>query len=108
MNKSNTISLEYIDILREAGFNALINQPTRIVKDENFNYVSCSTIDHIITNSSQNFTKTGILVSDVSDRLPIFGLLNCNPSGINKGPIYNPFFPESKKGTFPGRVNKPT
>ena len=101
LNKSNTISNDYIDTIHSVGFNALINQPTRIVRYNNSNSVSCSTIDHIITNSSQNFSKVGIMISDVSDHLPIFGMIKlANPSLKIKGPIYKRFFPESKKDLF--------
>ena len=75
LNKTNVVTTDYINTLSSLGFSLLINQPTRIFHNEGSNSVSCSTIDHLITNSSLDFTKTGILVADVSDHLPIFGLM---------------------------------
>ena len=67
----------------------MINQPTRIFYYEDSHSVSCSTIDHLITNSSPCLSKVGILVTDVSDHLPIFGLLSLKKPCIN--PLKNTF-----------------
>ena len=84
LNKSNVASIEYINAVNSAGFAAMINQPTRIFYYEDSHSVSCSTIDHLITNSSPCLSRVGILVTDVSDHLPIFGLLSL------KKPCFNP------------------
>ena len=76
LNKNNTISNEYVNTLSSLGFSLLINQPTRIFHYEGTDNVSCSTIDHIITNISSAFSKTGILIAEVSDHLPIFGIMS--------------------------------
>ena len=76
LNKTNVVSNEYINSVSSSGFTSLINQPTRIYHYLNSNSVSCTTIDHIITNCGSNFRKTGILVSDIADHLPIFAYLN--------------------------------
>ena len=80
INKSNPVSHEYINTLSSVGFSPLINQPTRIFYYENSNSVSASTIDHIISNCTHCFSKSGILIADVSDHLPIFGLMSLKPS----------------------------
>ena len=72
LNKSNPVSTEYLNTINSAGFSTLINQPTRIFHYENTNSVSCSIIDHIITNNSSCFSKVGILIADISDHLPLF------------------------------------
>ena len=83
LNKTNRISTEYINTLNSSGFETLINQPTRICHYEPNNHTSFSTLDHIITNSSPSFSKVGILVSDVSDHLPIFGFMSLSKSCKN-------------------------
>ena len=39
--------------------------------------------DHLITNSGSNVTNSGILVSDVSDHLPIFASIKLSNSKTN-------------------------
>jgi hypothetical protein len=48
------------------GLYPLITRPTRITKS------SATLIDNIFTNEYRNVDKSGILISDVSDHLPIF------------------------------------
>ena len=101
LNKSNVVSNEYMSTLTSAGFTTLINQPTRIFHYEGINTVTCSTLDHIITNSSASFFNTGILIADVSDHLPIFGLMKISKPCTN--PLKNTFkrlFPIEKKDNF--------
>ena len=101
LNKSNVIAHEYMNTLTALGFSTLINQPTRIFHYEGSNIVSCSTLDHLITNSSSNFTKAGILIADVSDHLPIFGLMTLSkPCSNCLKNTYRRFFCESKKDKF--------
>ena len=85
LSKTNPVSKEYVNTLSSLGFSLLINQPTRIFHYEGSDNVSCSTIDHIITNSGSAFTKSGILIAEVSDHLPIFGILSLSK------PCSNPF-----------------
>ena len=101
LNKSNVISNEYMNILNSLGFTTLINQPTRIFHFKDSNTLSCSTLDHLITNSGSSFTKTGILLADVSDHLPIFSLMTLSKPSTN--PFKNTFrrsFCENKKEKF--------
>ena len=101
LNRTNIESRDYINTLHAAGFSAHINQPTRIYHYENTNSVSCSTLDHIITNSGTNLLKTGILIAEVSDHLPVFGIMSlskpCKNVLKNR---YRRFFVESKKEKF--------
>ena len=100
LNKTNVISNEYINTLSSLGFSVLINQPTRIFHYEGSNNVSCSTIDHLITNSSPAFSKAGILIADISDHLPIFGLMSLSSCTNPFKNTYRRFFHESKKDEF--------
>ena len=89
-----------MNTLSSLGFSLLINQPTRIFHYENSNNVSCSTIDHLITNISPAFTKAGILIADVSDHLPIFGLISLSPCTNPFRNTFRRFFHENKKDIF--------
>ena len=101
LNKTNPVTTDYLNTLSSLGFSLLINQPTRIFHNEGTNTISSSTIDHLITNSSSNFNKTGILVADVSDHLPIFGLMSLSKPCKNPYKnTYRRFFHESKKDKF--------
>ena len=107
LNKTNPISKDYVNTLNQIGFSLLINQPTRIFHNEGSDNVSCSTIDHIITNSSAAFTKVGVLISEVSDHLPIFGIMSLSKSFTN--PFKNTYrrvFHESKKDDLVTRLKE--
>ena len=101
LNKSNVISNEYINTISSLGFSALINQLTRIFSYKGSNSVCCSTLDHLITNSSSSFSNVGILIADVSDHLPIFASMKLSNSTRNDlQNTYRRFFPDSKKDKF--------
>ena len=107
LNKTNPVSNEYINTLSSYGFSVLINQPTRIFHCEGLNTVSCSTIDHLITNSGPDFSKVGILIADVSDHLPIFGIMSL--SKPCKNPFqntYRRFYHDSKKDKYLKRLKE--
>ena len=106
LSKTNPVSNEYVNTLTSLGFSLLINQPTRIFHYEGTDNLSCSTIDHIITNSSSAFTKAGILIAEVSDHLPIFGIMTLSK---HTNPFKNTFrrsYPESKKDDFCARLKE--
>ena len=101
LNKSNIVSTEYVNTISSAGFTTMVNQPTRIYHYENTNSVSCSTIDHMITNSSSNFSKVGILISDIADHLPVFGCMTLAKPCIKKNQkLFKRHFTENKKDAF--------
>ena len=83
LNINNCISREYIKALNSLGFSALINQPTRYFTVEDSDRIGCSTLDHIITNSGSNISNAGIIISDVSDHLPIFTSMKISNSKSN-------------------------
>ena len=101
LNKSNVVSNEYINVINSAGFTTLINQPTRIFYYEQSHSVSCSTLDHLITNNSSCFSKVGILVTDVSDHLPIFGYMSLNkPCSNPLKNVYRRHIHDKKKDQY--------
>ena len=101
LSKTNPVSNEYVNTLSSLGFSLLINQPTRIFHYEGSDNVSCSTIDHIITNSSSAFAKSGILIAEVSDHLPIFGIMSLSKPCTNPFKnVYRRYFLPSKKDEF--------
>ena len=61
----------YIDILLNQGMLPLITLPTRIKNR------SATLIDHIMTNAQDDIYDTGILLSDISDHLPVFYIKHC-------------------------------
>jgi len=68
-NKHNRTN-EYLDGIFSAGFIPLITKPTRITPH------SATLIDHIYTNRKPLATTSGILITDISDHLGIFTILN--------------------------------
>ena len=83
VNNNSVPANEYMKTLQSLGFSALINQPTRFYRIEGSDHVGCPTLDYIITNSTSNITNSGILVSDVSDHLPIFASIKLSASRSN-------------------------
>ena len=54
-----------------------------------------------MSNDYDNFSEAGILISDVSDHLPIFGNIHItNPKQNLRDPISKRSFPEHKKDRF--------
>ena len=101
LNQNNIVSREYIKSLHSLGFSALINQPTRYYTVEGSNYVGCSTLDHLITNSSETFSNVGILISDVTDHLPLFASMKLKNSKSNSFKnTYRRSFSDKKKEKF--------
>ena len=63
---------DYLEMLYSRGLYPLITKPTRITS-------TCSTlIDHIFTNILESKTKSGVLINDISDHLPVFLVYNNN------------------------------
>ena len=67
----------YIDTLLNHGMLPLITLPTRISNN------SASLIDHISTNSRDDKFESGILISDISDHLPVFYIRHCESNNIS-------------------------
>ena len=68
----------FFDDLTSAGTQVLVNKPTRIVSN------SASLVDHLYTNDPVNKLTPGIIVTDMSDHLPLFlKVSTLNPSQNN-------------------------
>lgn len=65
-------SADYLDMLYARGLYPLITKPSRITE------TSTTLIDHIFTNSLENTLKSGLVVNDISDHLPVFLTLEWN------------------------------
>ena len=59
-----------LDILHGYGLYTLITQPTRITIH------SATLLDNIFTNVPFNNAKSGVIINDISDHLPIFAVIN--------------------------------
>ena len=57
---------QFVDIMFGAGFYPLITKPSHITD------LSATFIDNILTNDLTMINKAGLLISDISDHLPIF------------------------------------
>lgn len=83
---------EFIDTMFSFGFYPLILKPSRITKD------SATLIDNIFVNITDGKINSGLLVTDVSDHLPVFAVLERN-NKLN--------FPEKIQTHYSGRVKTP-
>ena len=70
--KQNTCKAtkDYIDNLHSLNSMCIINKPTRITSS------TATLIDHIYTNHFSNQDKSGIIIFDISDHLPIYCIIN--------------------------------
>ena len=69
-HESNIAAKSFLDTMYSIGLYPLIDRPTRISNH------SFSLIDNIFTNVVNQTTLSGILLSDITDHLPIFVLCN--------------------------------
>lgn len=83
---------EFIDTMFSFGFYPLILKPSRITKD------SATLIDNIFVNITNGNINSGLLVTDVSDHLPVFAVLEGNNN-------FN--FLEKIQTHYSGRVKTP-
>ena len=68
--KHNNTS-DFLDALYSRGLYPLITKPSRITS------TSATLIDNIFINDMQKTVKSGLLVSDISDHLPVFAIYGC-------------------------------
>ena len=66
MNSLHQNTQKFVDILFGGGFYPLITKPSRITES------SATLIDNIFTNDIKRLNRAGLLISDVSDHLPVF------------------------------------
>ena len=66
--ESHTGTERFINSLYAHSFIPSITRPTRFSKD------NCSLIDNILVNRPNNESRSGLLITDISDHLPVFHL----------------------------------
>ncbi|XP_042076683.1 uncharacterized protein LOC106633234 [Haplochromis burtoni] len=75
----NKSTEEFIDSMYSIGLFPLITRPTRITSH-------CATLlDNIFTNIIEGKIKSGLLINDISDHLPVFASYNCHYKVNNDG-----------------------
>ena len=84
----------YQDILLGLDVKNLISRPTRITN------TSETLLDHILTNLSYSSVRSGIVVSDITDHLPVFGFFNLPVKQKYFRPTYYRSLKSSKKMSF--------
>lgn len=67
-HETHTDTADYLNILLENGQLPLITLPTRITAN------SSTLIDHISSNSKQNYFDSGLIYSCLADHLPVFNI----------------------------------
>ncbi len=60
----------FLDCMYGLGLHPLIDRPSRITTH------SCTLIDNIFTNQINYSIRSGLLINDITDHLPIFALCN--------------------------------
>lgn len=60
----------FLDVMFSRSFVPLITRPTRLTSH------TATLIDNIFTNNFDDIAKSGLLVTDISDQLPIFSLVH--------------------------------
>ena len=81
----------YQDILLGLDVKNLISRPTRITNTTE------TIIDHVITNLPYDSVRAGIVVSDITDHLPVFGFFNLPVKRKYFKPTFFRSFKSSKK-----------
>ena len=89
----------FYNLVFECGVIALINKPTQVAKK------SATIIDNVITTNIFNESlKKGIIISDLSDHLPIFFLISTSKLPQNSSPL-KCFFNEINLASFKNQIN---
>ena len=74
-------TMDFLNALFSLGLYPCIDKPTRITQS------SSSLIDNIFTNALHVEVKSGILINDISDHLPVFTISNYSVHRSKKTPI---------------------
>ena len=68
-HESHSVTAQFIESLFAFGFLPMITKPTRITAH------SATLIDNIFTKITTVSSKSGLIISDISDHLPIFSIV---------------------------------
>ena len=92
---------EFLNLMYSKGLYPLITKPTRITRK------SATLIDNIFTNECHSINKSGLLVCDVSDHLPVFQICNYDSVKENKNNkfTYKRCLDEESVKMFVGKVS---
>jgi hypothetical protein len=71
-HSSHQFTNEFLDIMYANSFSPLITLPTRLTSH------SATLIDNIFTNNLEKYAFSGLILSDISDHLPIFTIAHDN------------------------------
>ena len=82
-HESHNKTGEILDIMFSRSFFPLISRPTRLTSN------TAMLIDNIFTNDPYNCSTSGLLLTDISDHLPIFTLLSDHYNNISKNMYFN-------------------
>ena len=85
LSSDNQAINNYIDSLQSRGCSQIINRPTRC--PSNINHKS-SLLDHIYTNFNKNFVSCKIIISDISDHLPVLTYFSFSSLKHHKNTFY--------------------
>lgn len=72
LKETNHMASDFLELLLGNGLYPLISKPSRITD------TSATFIDHIFMNSLGNNIKSGLIINDISDHLPVFFTLDYN------------------------------
>ena len=81
-HESHSINAKFLEVLFSYGFLPMITKPTHITAH------STTLIDNIFTNNTTISSKNGLIVSDISDHLPIFSIVTAGRSSSLKNKNY--------------------
>ena len=92
-HESHSITAQFLEALFSYGCLPMITKPTRITAH------SATLIDNIFTNNTKVSSKNGLIVSDISDHLPIFSIVTAGRSSGLKNKNYMTVRDMSEKRT---------
>jgi len=90
----------YFDNISAHGFLQIISKPTRIV---NF---SATLIDHLLTNDIKGIYRSGVIITDLSDHLPFFHIIDIPPQATKSKFITTRTFSDTAFTKFSDSLRK--
>ena len=94
LDSKNTTIMKFVDLLFDNSFYSLINKPTH------FNNSTATILDQIWTNSLSISVKSGILVHQISDHLPVLINTDLKRTEVTNEPKYTRFFSQNNCRCF--------
>lgn len=89
---------DYLDLLASYGIRNFINKPTRVTD-------TCQSIlDHFVTNLPTSHVDVGILVNNMTDHFPIFGVIHTDIGKRKNVPIFKRVLSDHKQSIFQNKL----